>query len=102
MSELMINQIQVLLTKLSEDVQRMGELSTEEISNLVGMLDTLAAHVLGTKAVVAAIAKKYPVDMADVEAWLIGNVDQEGASYEAIKATAKHLITGEKPAAPGA
>jgi hypothetical protein len=97
MSELMLNQIQVLLTKLSEDVERMGDLSTEQVSNVLNMMDGLACHVLGTKAVVATLVKKYPVDMADVMAWLNENTDTEGDSYGDIVASARHLVTGEKP-----
>ncbi|ABC23719.1 hypothetical protein [Rhodospirillum rubrum] len=97
MSELMLNQIQVLLTKLSEDVERMGDLSTEQVNNLLNMLDGLAAHVLGTKAVVAALVKKYPIDLADAEAWLAENTDVNGASYSDILDAARHLVTGEKP-----
>jgi hypothetical protein len=52
---------------------------------------------LGTKAVVAALVKKYPVDMAEVEAWLAENTDTEGASYPDIVDAARHLVTGEKP-----
>lgn len=100
MSELMLNQIQVLLTKLSQDVERMGEISTEQAQNLLNMMDGLAAHVLGTKAVVAALVKKYPVEMAEVEAWLEENTDTAGDSAEDIKAAARHLVTGEKPPQP--
>ncbi|WP_413206443.1 hypothetical protein [Rhodospirillum sp. A1_3_36] len=102
MSELMLNQIQVLLTKLSGDVERMGNLSTEQVNNVLNMMDGLACHVLGTKAVVATMAKKYPVEMADVMAWLEENTDTEGASYSDIVDAARHLVTGEKPADPPA
>ncbi|MCF8481686.1 MAG: hypothetical protein K9H25_14745 [Rhodospirillum sp.] len=97
MSELMLNQIQVLLTKLSEDVERMGDLSTEQVTNVLNMMDGLACHILGAKAVVAVMARKYPVDMAEVMAWLEENTDTEGDSYSDIVDSARHLVSGEKP-----
>ncbi|MGB0695479.1 MAG: hypothetical protein ACPGOY_07505 [Rhodospirillaceae bacterium] len=96
MSDLLMNQMQVILSKLSEDVQRMGDLSTDQISTLLDSMDDLAAHVLGTKAVVAVMAQKAGVSMDDVNAWIEANTS-EGASHEKIKAVAANLVTGEKP-----
>ncbi|GEO80074.1 hypothetical protein [Pararhodospirillum oryzae] len=94
MSDLMLNQIQVLLNKLSDDVARMGDLSSEQINNLLNMMEGLAAHVLGTRAVVAALVKKYPVEMADVEAFF---AEGENPPAEDVLAVARHLVEGEQP-----
>lgn len=94
MSEHMLVQIQELLTKLSNDVARMGQISTDQAQNLLGMMDSLAAHVLGTKAVIAALVKTHPVAMADVEAWLAANTDPAKTNHADILAVARQLVEG--------
>lgn len=78
MSDLMLSQVQHMLSRVNDEVQKMGDITEERASTVLGAMDDLAANFLALQAVVEAMLKKYPIDASDAEAVLnrqLANVD---------------------------
>lgn len=95
MSELMLNQIQHMLHNVSDAVQTMGDSSTHNIDVIMGALDDMAANVMATQAVVATMLKKYPVELAEVEAWLKQDIQNPEGIPATTLAVTRYLVTGK-------
>ncbi len=95
MSEVLFSQVNDKLREISSEIQQVDQTGRDRTETLLGALDDLAAHVLACQAVVATMAKKYPVAMGDVDAWLKANMDQEGEGADKAEAAARHIVTGE-------
>ena len=96
MSQLMFDHVGSLLQKVSQDLRQMHDETTGEIDKIMGALDDIAANVLAVEAVVGTMAKKYPVDLADVQAWLKAHLVDSGEVSKA-EAMAEYLVTGKRP-----
>lgn len=96
MSELMLIQIQNNLRNVNQAVEGLGERSARDTDVLLGALDDMAANVLATQAIVGALLKKYPLDLADVEAWLSKDLEDSDGVPEKTLAVARYLVTGVK------
>lgn len=92
MSEVMLNQIQGLLNKVSGDVERMGQIGIEQHEAALEIMDDLAAHMFATQAVLAVLVKKYPVELAEVEAWLSDAMEAGGDGQGKAAARAKYIL----------
>lgn len=99
MADLDLYKTQISLNQISENLDGLGN-ALRHMDSMLQMIDTLAAHIIGIRAVVGTVAKKYPVDMKDVDAWLKENVTADGVSYDDIRSVALHMVTGEAPPAP--
>lgn len=96
MSELMLNQIQHMLHNVSDAVQTMGDQSSHNMEVVMGALDDIAANVMATQAVVAVLLKKFPLEMAEVEAWLNQDIQNPNGIPTTTLAVTRYLVTGQK------
>lgn len=92
MSEGLIDQVQGLLTTVSDDINRMHAETLANNETFLEALDDVAANVLGLQAVIAALVKTYPVDGAVAKAWIAENMDSEGQGAEKAEAVIDFLL----------
>lgn len=87
MSDLMLSQIQHMLSRVNDEVQKMGEITDARADTVLGAMDDMAANMLALQAVVEALLKKYPIDPADARAVLdaqLSNVEGEAPKARAV------------------
>ena len=70
MSDFMMSQLQGLLGKVSDDLEKMGRTTNAHLDNVLGAIDDLAANVFATQAVLAMLLEKNPVDPEKAKAWI--------------------------------
>jgi len=85
MSDFMMSQVQGLLAKVADDIDKMGKSSSAQTDMLLGAINDLAANLFATQAILCVLVRDHPVDPAKVKAWIS---DQTGGSDEAPKAQA--------------
>lgn len=94
MSDLMLNQIQHVLSTVTDSVQDMGDQNAKNMDVLMGALDDMAANIMATQAVVAVLLKKHPLEVQEVMDWLSQDIQNEGEIPSQTAAVAKYLVTG--------
>ncbi|MDX2223513.1 MAG: hypothetical protein SFV21_12235 [Rhodospirillaceae bacterium] len=72
MSDFMLSQVQGLLNKVSDDIDRMGKTTNTQLDSVLGAIDDLAANIFATQAVVAMLLKKHPVSAEEAKDWIRG------------------------------
>ena len=70
MSDFMMSQVQGLLGKVADDLDKMGRTTSAQLDSLLGAIDDLAANIFATQAVVAVMLKKHPVAADEVKKWI--------------------------------
>ena len=92
-----LTQVQALLANLSNDIEKMTQITSEQLDVFMGALDDIAAHTLAVQAIIINIMKKVSVDPVEVEAWITENTRSvnNGNGAEKAKALATYLITGK-------
>jgi hypothetical protein len=80
MSDFMMSQLQGLLGKVADDLDRMGKITNAHLDNVLGAIDDLAANIFATQAVLAVLLEKHPVDAAAVKAWIEAQTGSAGAT----------------------
>src|SRR3954462_535182 len=70
MSDFMMSQVQGLLAKVADDVDRMGKTSNAQTDVLLGAIDDLAANLFATQAILCVLLRDHPIDPAKVKAWI--------------------------------
>ncbi len=83
MSEFMMSQVQGLLAKVSDDLDKMNRSANATTDMLLGAINDLAANLFATQAILCVLLKDHPVDAAKVKEWIAG---QTGNAMEAPKA----------------
>jgi phytoene dehydrogenase-like protein len=85
MSDFMMSQVQGLLAKVTDDLDKMSRTSNAQTDMLLGAINDLAANLFATQAILCVMLRDKPVDAAAVKAWIAG---QTGNAMEAPKAQA--------------
>lgn len=85
MSEFMMSQVQGLLAKVSDDLDKMSKTSNAQMDMLLGAIDDLAANLFATQAILGTLLRDHPVDPEQVKAWIVA---QTGSPSDAPKAQA--------------
>ena len=95
MSDFMMSQVQGLLSKVADDIDKMGKTSNAQTDMLLGAIDDLAANIFATQAVLSVLLQSTPVDAKKVKAWINA---QTGSPTDAPKALelVDMLITGKQ------
>ncbi|MGE3474612.1 MAG: hypothetical protein AB7H70_02265 [Rhodospirillaceae bacterium] len=83
MSEFMMSQVQGLLAKVSDDLDKMNRTANATTDMLLGAINDLAANLFATQAILCVLLKDHPVDAAKVKEWI---ASQTGNAMEAPKA----------------
>ncbi len=85
MSDFMMSQVQGLLAKVADDLDKMGKSSNAQTDMLLGAINDLAANLFATQAILCVLLRDHPVDPAKVKAWISS---QTGSATDAPKAHA--------------
>lgn len=85
MSDFMMSQVQGLLAKVSDDLDKITKTNNAQVDMLLGAIDDLAANLFATQAILGVMLKEHPVDAAQVKAWI---ANQTGSPTDAPKAQA--------------
>jgi len=85
MSDFMMSQVQGLLAKVGDDLDKMNKTSNAQTDMLLGAINDLAANLFATQAILCVSLKDNPVDAKKVKEWIAG---QTGNASEAPKAQA--------------
>ncbi len=93
MSDLMLDHLRNLVTKISAELQEIGNAHTDNTDKILGALDDMAANVLAMEGVLAAMLKKYPVDEADAKAALRNRLGAEPS--ETANKLIEYLVSGK-------
>ncbi len=83
MSEFMMSQVQGLLAKVSDDLDKMNRTANATTDMLLGAINDLAANLFATQAILCVLLKDHPLDAKQVKDWIAG---QTGNAMEAPKA----------------
>lgn len=70
MSEFMMSQVQGLLAKVADDLDKMNKTTTAQTDMLLGAINDLAANLFATQAILCTLLRDHPVDPATVKAWV--------------------------------
>ncbi|MBB4286869.1 hypothetical protein [Roseospira goensis] len=95
MSDLAMQQVAELVHKVAGDVRRMGDMTTEQSTQMLSALDDLAATIMALKAVAAAQLKVTPVDPTAVHAWIDTNMDPAGEGTDKARAVVDDLLQAQ-------
>ncbi len=79
MSDFMMSQVQGLLAKVADDLEKMGETSTAQTDMLLGAINDLAANMFATQAILCVLLRDHPIDPKQAKAWIAaqtGNPDE--------------------------
>ena len=85
MSDFMMSQVQGLLAKVTDDLDKMNRTSNAQTDMLLGAINDLAANLFATQAVLCVMLKDHPVDAKKVKDWVSA---QAGGSDQAPKTLA--------------
>jgi hypothetical protein len=85
MSEFMMSQVQGLLAKVSDDLNKMEKTTTAQTDMVLGAINDLAANLFATQAILCTLLQQHPVDAKQVKAWI---AKETGSDTEAPKAQA--------------
>jgi hypothetical protein len=86
MSDFMMSQVQGLLGKVADDIDKMTRTTAAQADMTLSAIDDLAANMFATQAILAVMLRDHPVDPAKVKAWI--NEQTQAAGTEAPKALA--------------
>ena len=81
MSDFMMSQVQGLLAKVADDLEKMGENTTAQTDMLLGAINDLAANMFATQAILAVLLRDHPVDAKQAKAWIIINHAERDPQY---------------------
>lgn len=85
MSDFMMSQVQGLLAKVADDVDKMGKTANAQTDMMLGAINDLAANLFATQAILCVMLRDHPVDAKQVKAWI---AKQTGSATDAPKAQA--------------
>lgn len=86
MSDFMMSQVQGLLGKVADDIDRLTNSTASQANMTLSAINDLAANVFATQAILSVMLRDHPVDPAKVKAWI--NEQTQAAGTEAPKALA--------------
>lgn len=86
MSDFMMSQVQGLLGKVADDIDKMNRSTASQGDMLLGAINDLAANIFATQAILVALLRDRPVDGTKVKAWI--NQQTQAAGTDAPKALA--------------
>ncbi|TAL04001.1 MAG: hypothetical protein EPO08_02700 [Rhodospirillaceae bacterium] len=77
MSDFMLSQVMGLLTRVSDDLGKVGT-TASQLDTLLGAIDDLSANVFATQALLCLLLKDHPVKAEEAKAWItrqVGDAD---------------------------
>lgn len=86
MSDFMMSQVQGLLGKVADDIDRMSRTTSGQTEMLLEAINDLAANMFATQSILIALLREHPVDAKTVKDFIAKQT--EAAGTDAPKALA--------------
>ncbi len=86
MSDFMLSQVQGLLDKVADDVDKISKTQAAHMDMVLGAINDLAANLFATQAILCTLLKDHPVDADKVKAWITSQIDGEDEAPKALAA----------------
>ena len=96
MSDFMMSQVQGLLSKVADDVDKMGKTQAGQMEMVLGAINDLAANLFATQAILCTLLKEHPVDADQVKAWINSQTESEDDAPKALAAVDLLLSDAKK------
>jgi hypothetical protein len=96
MSDFMMSQVQGLLGKVADDIDKMGKSTSAQTEMLLGAINDLAANMFATQAILCVLLRDHPVDPAKVKAWISDQTRAGGIETPKANAIVDMLLAFDK------
>lgn len=96
MSDFMMSQVQGLLGKVADDIDKMGKTTSAQSDMLLGAINDLAANMFATQAILCVLLRDHPVDTAKVKAWIDSQTAGGGIETPKAHAVVDMLLAFDK------
>ena len=96
MSDFMMSQVQGLLSKVADDVDKMGKTQAGQMEMVLEAINDLAANLFATQAILCTLLKEHPVDADQVKAWITSQTEGENDAPKALAAVDLLLSDAKK------
>jgi hypothetical protein len=84
MSDFMLSQVMGLLTRVSDDLDKVGK-TANQMDVILGAIDDLSANVFATQALLAMVLRKQSVSGEDAKAWITAQVGDAANAPKALQ-----------------
>ena len=95
MSDFMMSQVQGLLGKVADDIDRMGKSTAAQSTVILDAINDLAANMFATQAVLVEVLRTHPVDAAKVKSWIDAQTQANGSEAPKALAVVDQLLSGK-------
>ena len=77
MSEFMLSQIQGMLNKVTDDMNKMGETNEAQLLTVLQAINEMAANLFATQAIMAQMMDGKDVDPEAAKAWIQAQLESD-------------------------
>lgn len=84
MSDFMLSQVMGLLTRVSDDLEKVGK-TANQMDVILGAIDDLSANLFATQALLCLALKNNPVKAEDAKAWITRQVGDASGAPKALE-----------------
>lgn len=96
MSDFLMSQVQGLLGKVAEDIDRMSQTTASQSELVLGAINDLAANLFATQAILCVLLRDHPVDPAKVKEWINKQTSANGTEAPKALAIVDMLLAFDK------
>ncbi len=96
MSDFMMSQVQGLLGKVADDIDRMSRTNAGQTEMLLEAINDLAANIFATQSVLIAVLREHPVDAKTVKDFITKQVTAAGTDAPKTLAIVDLLLADAK------
>ncbi len=96
MSDFMMSQVQGLLGKVADDIDKMSKTTANQSDMLLGAINDLAANLFATQAILCVMLREHPIDPAQAKAWISKQTNVSGSDAPKAHAIVDMLLAFDK------
>jgi len=96
MSDFMMSQVQGLLGKVADDIDKMNRSTAAQGDMVLGAINDLAANLFATQAILCVLVRDHPIDSAKVKEWITKQTQAGGTDAPKALAIVDMLLAFDK------
>jgi len=96
MSDFLMSQVQGLLGKVAEDIDKMSHTTAAQSEMVLGAINDLAANLFATQAILCVLLRDHPVDPTKVKEWINKQTAANGTDAPKALAIVDMLLAFDK------
>jgi hypothetical protein len=96
MSDFMMSQVQGMLGKVADDIDRMSRTTSTQSEMLLEAINDLAANMFATQSILIALLRDHPVDAKTVKDFITKQTDAAGTDAPKALAIVDLLLSDAK------